>query len=64
MDQLKEASCYEFQGLVFGLKLSTFLSTFQSGIATVIRIKLKNSVGKQMTTLAGIRRKLLIGKAG
>ena len=30
----------------------------------VIRMKLLNTVGKQIITLAGIRRKLLIGKAG
>ena len=34
------------------------------GIATVLRIKLQNTVGKQITILAGIRKKLLIGKAG
>ena len=35
-----------------------------SGIANMIRMKLQNTVGKQITTLAGIRRKLLIGNAG
>ena len=35
-----------------------------SGIATVIRMKLLNIAGKQIATLTGIRRKLLIGKAG
>ena len=35
-----------------------------SGTAIVIRMKLLNIVGKQITTLTGIRRKLLIGKAG
>ena len=35
-----------------------------SGIAIVIGMKLQNTVGKQITTLAGIKRKLLIGKAG
>ena len=35
-----------------------------SGIAIVIRMKLLNIVGKQITTLTGIRRKLLLGKAG
>ena len=35
-----------------------------SGIANMIRMKLQNTVGKQITNLAGIRRKLLIGKAG
>ena len=35
-----------------------------SGIAIVIRMRLLNTAGKQITTLIGIRRKLLIGKAG
>ena len=35
-----------------------------SGIAIVIRMKLLNTDGKKITTLTGIRRKLLIGKAG
>ena len=35
-----------------------------SGIATVKRMKLRNPVEKQITALAGIRRKLLIGKEG
>ena len=35
-----------------------------SGIAIVIRMKLLNTAGKQITTWTGIRRKLLIGKAG
>ena len=35
-----------------------------SGIAIMIRMKLLNTAGKQITTLTGIRRKLLIGKAG
>ena len=35
-----------------------------SRIAIVKRIKLQNNVGKQITTLAEIRRKLLIRKAG
>ena len=35
-----------------------------SGITIVKRMKLQNTVEKQITTLAGIRRKLLIGKAG
>ena len=34
-----------------------------SGIAIVIRMKLLNTAGKQITTLIGIRRKLLIGKS-
>ena len=36
---------------------------YLSGIAIAIIMKLRNTVGKQITTLAGIRRKLLIGKA-
>ena len=32
--------------------------------AIVKRIKLLNTVGKLITTLAGIKRKMLIGKAG
>ena len=35
-----------------------------SGIVIVIRKKLQNNVEKQSTTLTGIQRKLLIGKAG
>ena len=35
-----------------------------SGIATVKRIKLQNTVGKQITTLSGISRKLIIGNSG
>ena len=30
-----------------------------SGIATVLRIKLQNTVGKQITILAGIRKKVV-----
>ena len=35
-----------------------------SRIAIVIRMKLLNTTGKQIITLTGIRRNLLIGKAG
>ena len=35
-----------------------------SGKNVVKRMKLQNTVGKQVKTLAGIRRKLLIGKGG
>ena len=35
-----------------------------SGIAIVIRMISQNIVRKQITALTGIRRKLLIGKAG
>ena len=43
---------------------SVNLTKYLSGIAIVIRMKLQNTVGKQITTLAGIRRELLTGKAG
>ena len=33
-----------------------------SGIAIMKQMKLQNTIGKQITTLTGIRRKLLIGK--
>ena len=33
-------------------------------IKTVKKMKLQNTVEKQITALAGIRRKMLIGKAG
>ena len=36
---------------------------YLSGIAIVKRMKLQNTIGKQITTLAAVRRKLLIGKA-
>ena len=35
-----------------------------SGIVILIRMKLLNTVGKQITTLTGTRRKLLIRKTG
>ena len=35
-----------------------------SGIVIVITMKLLKTAGKQIKTLTGIRRKLLIGKAG
>ena len=35
-----------------------------SGMTIVIRMKLQSTVGKQITTLLGIRRKLLIVKPG
>ena len=35
-----------------------------SGIGIVKKMKLQNTVEKQITTLAGIKRMLLIGKAG
>ena len=48
-----------------GLENSVEINTKDlSGIAIVIGVKLLNTVGKQITTLAGIRRKLLIWKAG
>ena len=33
-------------------------------MTVLIRMKLQNAVGKEITILAGMRRKLLIGKAG
>ena len=35
-----------------------------SGIVILIKMKLLNTVGKQIATLAGVRRKLLIKKTG
>ena len=35
-----------------------------SGIATVKRIKLQNTIGKQITTLSGISGKLMVGNSG
>ena len=49
---------------VVTVKQSTLNTKHLSGIIIVIRMKLQNTAGKQITTLAGIRRKLLIGKAG
>ena len=37
---------------------------YLSKTVTLIRKKLQKTVGKQITTLARIRRKILIGKAG
>ena len=39
-------------------------ATGPPGISVVTRMKLQNTNGKQITTLAGIRRKLFIKKAG
>ena len=39
-------------------------ATGPPGISVVTRMKLQNTNGKQITTLAGIRRKLFIRKAG
>ena len=48
-----------------GLKNRVQMNTKDlSGIAIVKRMRLRNTVSKQITTLAGIRRKLLIGKVG
>ena len=40
-----------------------YKSNIVKGIVIVVRMKLQNTVGKQITTIAWIRRKLLIGKA-
>ena len=48
-----------------GLKNRVQMNTKDlSGIAIVKRMRLRNTISKQITTLAGIRRKLLIGKVG
>ena len=45
------------------VKPPTLVNLNLSGIAIVIRMKLLNTAGKQITTLTEIRRELLIGKA-
>ena len=48
-----------------GLKNRVQMNTKDlSGIAIVKRMRLRNTISKQITILAGIRRKLLIGKVG
>ena len=64
-----EIDCSNCEAVYFSeskrsLKLHSDDTKDLSGIAIVIRMKLLNTVGKQITTLAGIRRRLLIGKAG
>ena len=61
-----EIHCSNCQAVYFGESKRSLRSLSdehkRSGIAIVIRIKLLNTAGKHITT--GIRRKLLIGKAG
>ena len=64
-----EIDCSNCQAVYFGeskrsLKLRSDEHKDLSGIAIVIKMKLLNTAGRQITTLTGIRRKLLIGKAG
>ena len=58
---VKQFTLVNLNGLENRVQMNT---TDLSGIATVIRMKLLNTAGKQIITLTGIRRKLLIGKAG
>ena len=58
---VKQSNSVNLNGLQNGLQMN---AKDLSGIAIVIRMKLLNTAGKQITTLTGIRRKLLIGKAG
>ena len=60
-----EIDCSNCQAVYFGeSKWSLKLRTDLSVNAIVIRMKVLNTAGKQITTLSGIRRKLMIGKAG
>ena len=64
-----EIDCSNCQAVYFGeskrpLNRVQMNTKDLSGIAIVIKMKLLNTAGKQITTLTGIRRKLLIGKAG
>ena len=64
-----EIDCSNCKAIYFGeskrsLKSHSDEHKRSAGIATLIRMKLQNTVGKQITTLTGMRRKLLIGKAG
>ena len=66
---VSEISCCNYEAIYFGeikrsLNRIQMNTKDQSGIAIVIRMKLQNNVGKHITALAGIRRKLLIGKTG
>ena len=56
-----EIDCSNCEAVYFGESKQSLKDL--SGIAIVIRMKLLNTAGKQITTLTGIRRKLLIGKA-
>ena len=58
-----EIDCSNCEAVYFGESKQSLKSRSDehkdlSGIATVIRMKLQNTVGKQIITLAGIRRKL------
>ena len=57
-----EIDCSNCEAVYFGESKQSLKDL--SGIAIVIRMKLLNTAGKQITTLTGIRRKLLIRKAG
>ena len=64
-----EIDCSNCEAVYFNeskrsLKLRSDEQKDLSGIAIVIKIKLLNTAGKQTIILTGIRRKLLIGKAG
>ena len=57
----KQSTSVNLNGLSSHVQMNT---KDLSEIAIVKRVKLQNTVGKQITTLAGIRRKLLMEKAG
>ena len=64
-----EIDCSNCQAVYFGESKRSLKSRSDelkdlSKTAIVIRMKLLNTAGKQITTLTGTRRKLLIGKAG
>ena len=64
-----EIDCSNCEAVYFNeskrsLKLRSDEQQDLSGIAIVIKIKFLNTAGKQTIILTGIRRKLLIGKAG
>ena len=56
---VKQFTLVNLNGLENCIRMNT---TDLSGIVIVIGMKLRNIVGKQITTLTGIRIKLLIGK--
>ena len=56
-----EIDCSNCEAVYFG---ESKRSKDLPGIPIVIRMKLQNTVGKQITTLAGIKRMLLIRKTG
>ena len=61
-----EIDCSNCEAVYFGESKWSLKSRSDdlSGIAISIRMKLLNTAGKQILTLTGIRRKLLIGKVG